>query len=426
MKQKNLIVLAVALGCGLIAAIAVAKLSARPEATAEMIQVPVAKKDIPIGTKLDEKSLEEFVGYAPYPKNLVPQDVVEDFALVKDKTVNRTVKFGSPLTIADVGQGSGVAIPEGYFQMAVKVSQVDSGVFVQPGSRVDILYSERIGGTNTSQVHLLLQGMLVLGVNNKDRLDEGTGRVIPQIESVSLAVQKIHSLMLTAAEDRGRLKLVLRNVELSKATKDRPDPHMGDLDPERLGVETDVVKKAVVPPPPEVVLETIYLAKKEVPTNTVLSNDTIAEFFDKLETKVAPEGAVTNLENHKGQFVVKSLSAGQSLYQDALAKEQVVIIPPSDPKVPEEPKVVEAPKPEEKKTVPVVVIPKKKLKRFEQTLQGAVSQRIIWMEVKEGQWKSFESEEDADEYEKKLSKGEVPNTAPAATENKVEDFKPVG
>src|SRR5207253_5280221 len=78
MKQKNLAMLGVAVGCGLVAAVAVAKLSAGGSRGPDTTKVLVAKKDLAVQTTLDEKELDNLVGWADMPKNLVPPDAVTD------------------------------------------------------------------------------------------------------------------------------------------------------------------------------------------------------------------------------------------------------------------------------------------------------------------------------------------------------------
>src|SRR5262245_25127367 len=87
MKQKNLAMLGVAVGCGLVAAVAVAKLSAGGSRGPDTAKVLVAKKDIPLQTKLDEKDLDNLLVWADVPKNLVPPDAVTDIELVKGKSL---------------------------------------------------------------------------------------------------------------------------------------------------------------------------------------------------------------------------------------------------------------------------------------------------------------------------------------------------
>src|SRR5215213_812694 len=144
MKQKNLAMLGVAVGCGLVAAIAVAKLSAGGGKGPETARVLVAKKDIPLMTKMEAKELDNLLVWAEMPKGLIPPDAVTELDQVKDKELNRTLKQGNPVSLSDLGVGAGVVIPEGHKQITIRSTQVDAVAgFVRPGSKVDVMFIDR-------------------------------------------------------------------------------------------------------------------------------------------------------------------------------------------------------------------------------------------------------------------------------------------
>src|SRR5689334_4461613 len=113
MKQKNLAMLGVAVGCGLVAAVAVAKLSAGGNRGPETVKVLVAKKDLPVQTPLDEKDMDNLLQWADMPKNFVPPDAVTDIEQVKGKSLTRTLKQGNPVAITDIGKVTQLEIPTG-------------------------------------------------------------------------------------------------------------------------------------------------------------------------------------------------------------------------------------------------------------------------------------------------------------------------
>src|SRR5438105_12123235 len=175
MKQKNLAMLGVAVGCGLVAAVAVAKLSAGGSNKGDTVKVLVAKKDLPVQTKLDEKELDNLIQWADMPKNLAPGDAVTDIEQVKGKSLQRTLKQGNPVSISDVGDVKTLIIPDGYKAVSVKATQVDAVAgFVKPGNKVDILFVERQQGTGKIRSAIILRQMLVLAVNMHNTVDEKT------------------------------------------------------------------------------------------------------------------------------------------------------------------------------------------------------------------------------------------------------------
>lgn len=402
MKQKNLAMLGVAVGCGLVAAVAVAKLSAGSTRAPETTKVLVAKRDLPVQTTLDEKDLDNLLGWADMPKNLVPPDACTDIESVKGKTLQRTLKQGNPLSITDIGSPKKLVLPEGFKAMSVKATQVDAVAgFVKPGDRVDVMYVERQSGTGSTRSAILLRRMLVVAVNMVNTLDEKTGAAIPQVESVSLAVKDWHAQRLTLGEEKGKLKLMLTATGAADNTLDPLEDSIEWLvDPFALKPAT-VVKKEdpptpahitpITPPAPK--LEQAVVARKTVPLNTLVNADNVAEYFATVELKTVPEGVVKDPHDLKGFYIVRSVEAGQYLYKSLTGNEQVKIEkePPTGPV---------APPP----GTPAVAVEKKtKLPRFEQVIQaGGQAHRVIWLEVAPSKWKRFDTEKEANDYKPEL------------------------
>jgi len=392
MKQKNLAMLGVAVGCGLVAAVAVAKLSAGGSRGPDTTKVLVAKKDLPVQTTLDEKELDNLLGWADMPKNLVPPDAVTDLDTVKGKTLNRTLKQGNALSVTDLGTPKKLILPDGYKAMSVKASPVDAVAgFIKPGDRVNIMYVERMTGTGKTRSAILLRKMLLLAVNTVNTLDEKTGAAIQQIESVTLAVNDRQGNLLALADEKGKLKLMLTSA---LAGDDSTDPKSGDIewleDPFEQPATPVVQKKEDPTPvaaPPK--LDTAVVARKTVPLNTLINADNVNEYFATVELKAAPDGVVRNPDDLKGFYVVRSVEAGQYIYKSLTGNEVVKEEkpPPAGPV---------APPPDAK---PTTVKAKPKFPRFEQVIQaGGGAQRIIWLEVAPSKWKRFDSEREANEY----------------------------
>lgn len=379
MKQKNLVMLVVAVGCGLVAAVAVAKLSAGGNKGPETVKVLVAKKDLPLQTKLDEKELDDLLAWADMPKNLVPPDAATDIEQVKGKELNRTLKVGNPVSLTDLGKINRIELPHGYKHLTVKATQVDlAGGFAKPGSRVDIMYVERLN-SGKARAAIILRDMLVLAVNMIHTVDEKTGAAIAQVESASFAVNDKQAALLTLAEERGKLKMLLRGT--TKA--DLEQKNNGEIE----WVDDPFSSVSTAPPPPpttivkEPELQKMVVAKKAIPLNTLINADNLDEFFTTTEVKTVPDGVISTPDDLKGKYIVKAVEAGQIVFKSLTDGKPVEV------KVPEPP----PPAP------PVVV--KKKYPRFEQVIQasGRVT-RVIWMEVAPNQWKRFDSEKEADDY----------------------------
>lgn len=392
MKQKNLVMLGVAVGCGLVAAIAVAKLTAGAGRGPETVKALVAKKDIPLQTKLEEKDLDNLLVWADMPKNLAPPDAATDLEQVKGKELSRTLKQGNAVSLSDLGTSNNIVLPDGCKQITVKASQVDAvGGFAKPGAKVDIMYIERTG-TGKPRAAIILRDMLVLAINMTDTLNEKTGRAIAQVESVSLAVTDKQATLVALADERGKIKLVLRGTTTDDIAKSAGDRIEWVEDP--FSESSAPLSPTIVPPPP-VKLDTVVMARKAVPLNTLINADNVLEYFTTIELKSAPEGVVTNSDNLKGKFVIKAIDEGQFLYKSLTADASVKVEPPKGTQ--ETPKVTPTPTP-----VPVVKVEPKRPARFEQVIyQSGRTERVIWLEIAPDKWKKFANEKEADEYKPK-------------------------
>lgn len=398
MKQKNLAMLGVAVGCGLVAAVAVAKLSAGGSRGPETAKVLVAKKDLPVQTQLEEKELDNLLAWADMPKNLVPPDAVTDLEQVKGKSLNRTLKQGNPLSVTDLGTLNKLVLPDGSKALTVKCTQVDAVAgFVKPGDKVDLMYVQRQNNGKT-RAGIILKNMLVLAVNMVNTTDEKTGAAIPQVESATLAVNDGQARMIALADESGKLKLMLRDKSKSG------DKQLADGEIEWLDDPFEAKAAAPVAPPPAPKMETAVVARKAVPLNTLINADNVKEFFTTVEVKTAPEGVVQNPDDLKGRYVVKVVAEGQYLFKSLTGSDMAKVEKPADPAAPP--------------PAPPVVVEKKKFPRFEQVIQGGgQARKVIWLEVAPDQWKRFDSEKDADAYQ---PEAEAPKADDPADDSKTE------
>lgn len=394
MKQKNLVMLGVAVGCGLIAAVAVAKLSAGGNRGPETGRVLVAKKDIPLSTKLDEKKLDELLMWADMPKQLIPPDAVTDIESVKNKELNRTLKQGNPLSVTDIGESNNIELPDGCKAITLKATQVDAtGGFAKPGARVDIMYVEK-SPTGKTRAAIILKDMLVLAVGLVHTLREDTGPAIPQVENVTLAVTDKQAMRLALGDERGKMKLVLRDKNKSGDEKAMTgDEAIEWIDDPFEQTAAPAVAKVEPPKVEAPKLVSVVITKKAVPQNTLINADNVGTYFETSEMKSAPAGTYATADDLKGKFIVKEVPEGTFVFKSVTDDKAVEVKKPEEKK----PEVVVEKKPEPKKVEPVVE--KKVYPRHEQVIQeGGSTRRIIWLEVAPEQWKRFESEKDADAY----------------------------
>ena len=71
MKQKNLILMVVAVGCGLVAAFLTTQMNAKPKV--EQVEVVVAAKDLPVGTTITQGRPAEVIARKKIAKDALPR-----------------------------------------------------------------------------------------------------------------------------------------------------------------------------------------------------------------------------------------------------------------------------------------------------------------------------------------------------------------
>jgi len=211
MKQKNLILIAVAVGCGLVAAFLTTQLGAGQKKVDDSIEVPVAAKDLPVGTKMTKEDLKTFVTYKKVNKDSLPTEFASSEEQLADKRLVRTIRAGETFNPADLTTNAPINPPPGFNVMTFGLTP-EKGVagFAGPGSKVDVLATIRLRKQEKAVVLPIAIDMLVLAIDaNTQYSQQGA---FPNLSMVSLAVTNRHAAILHAALSRGAdIRLILRN-----------------------------------------------------------------------------------------------------------------------------------------------------------------------------------------------------------------------
>src|SRR5260370_30977679 len=168
MKPKTMILMVVAVGCGLAASYMTSKLLADRNQTKEeeKVKVLVAKAKVPRFTVLKEP--EKFFEVRELAKGSAPRSFFTDLNEVKGKRVNKEIKVDVHISDEDVQAAfSNLPIPEGgYVGLGVTVNAASTvGYFVSPGDKVDVILTQR--GPNPSS-QTILREVLVLAVGQQN------------------------------------------------------------------------------------------------------------------------------------------------------------------------------------------------------------------------------------------------------------------
>ena len=312
MKQKNMILLALAIGCGLVAAFLTAKLGAGSKG--EMVPVLVAAKNLDQGTKLDKP--EELFVRKPFPKESVPPEFVDDITQLKGKVLQRSVRAGSHCTMGDVTPRTGIELPIDpatgvmYNAMAIKVDPATVvGGLVVPGAKVDVVCVERRPNGKTSST-MILQNVLVVGVNETTVRPDDQG-YIKNAQTVTLAVKQQEGMILALAGERGKVSLMLRdpnNTKIKKNMREVVDyqPRSREDDPTE-GTSQEKTRVAI--------------AKQTITAGTKIDDPT--DYFEEMEwpSTLVPDNFITKIDDLKGKTVVKDLLKNSPVVKEAFEGE---------------------------------------------------------------------------------------------------------
>jgi len=312
MKNRNLVLLALAIGCGLVAAFLTAKLSQAK--TTEMVPVLVAAKNLDQGTKLEKP--EELFVRKPFPKESVPPDFVDDINQLRGKILQRTVRPGTHVTLDDITPVATITLPVvngvPYKAMAVRVTQESIvGGLVTPGARVDVLATERQQNGKTMTT-VILQYVLVVAVNDTTRRPD-TDTSFKNATTVTLAVTQKEGMILQMAKERGTLSLMLRAPDDTRTTK--RGTSLQDYTDTKEDPSTYEGGKG-----PDTATTKVVVAKKTVPAGTKLDNP--EEFFDVRDWPGdPPDNSIAALEDIKGRTLTRDVFAHNFVPKEAFAGE---------------------------------------------------------------------------------------------------------
>ncbi len=212
-----------------------------------VVQVVVAAEPIPAKAQLGREKL----ALRPVPQEFAPPGAATAVEAVLGRITlvplaRGEVVLASKLASRDQPAGLAYRIPDGRRAMTVRVSEV-IGVagFPQPGDAVDVVATFTREVTGVDKTQLLLEDVPVLAVGQQTAVSEAQPR--PEtLTSLTLAVTPEQAVLLTLAEEVGRLRVLLRPV-LGDRSRGRLEVTTGVfLDGGTAGLELEVRRKVAL------------------------------------------------------------------------------------------------------------------------------------------------------------------------------------
>jgi pilus assembly protein CpaB len=215
MRAKSMVLILIALGCGLVASIAISQVMDRDKnsqaAKLETVQIYVAISDIDVNEQLTATN----VRLEDWPKSKVPEGSIVNFDEINERFARTRMYEGEPVLrrkLADSITGPAITIPEGHRVCSLKV-RMDTAVsyLVNPGDRVDIYGYFREGKdipkTGTREI---LRNVRLFAVNSEteQEVDQEGRTIVAKTVSVLVKQDQVARLMLAA--ELGTLRLALR------------------------------------------------------------------------------------------------------------------------------------------------------------------------------------------------------------------------
>ena len=220
MRPKSMILIVIALGCGLIASIGISQVMERRSigipTVAPTEKIYVALSDIPLGETLTA----QMVRFEEWPQDKIPEGAIRSLEEIEGHKPLTRLFPGEPILSAkliDANRFTGPSekIPKGLRVVSVKVTMDSSASgLINPGDSVDILVflkqDRNIPHTGTRTI---LKNVTVFAVNERTQRDMDEEPDGMTAKTVSLLVKPTQVEKVTLASELGKIKLSLRRSD---------------------------------------------------------------------------------------------------------------------------------------------------------------------------------------------------------------------
>lgn len=236
MKNKSLMLLMVAAGCGLVAMFGVQQMMSTGPSTPKS-RILVARTEIDAGVQLDKTN----VGFKEWPADAMPQGAIRTEEEFAERALKHRVVPGQPILLTELGNkgefGMQIQIPAGMRVVSypVTATMTHSGL-MKPGNFVDIsavIEAPVKGGGKRTEVKPVLQCVQVFAVDRRIVGSEETKDAkANEGKNISFLVYPLQGQLLQLAykQSNGGLQFALR----SGADKDLVNSH--DLSDESMSM----------------------------------------------------------------------------------------------------------------------------------------------------------------------------------------------
>jgi pilus assembly protein CpaB len=243
-NQRVLVAFGIAWLTALLLSWWVYKRTTAPQAR-DVVSVTAAAHDLPVGKRIQREDLKQItLDRKDLPKGafLKASDLVDRAVAVQ--LLAGEIVLNGKLAAKGSGEGLTALIEPGMRAVSVQVNEI-SGVsgFVQPGTRVDVLFTRVFSNGDAATTTILQNAKVVAYGRQLDPAAKLDPRDTSRPTVATLLVTQEQAQKLVLAEQRGRIRLVLRN-----GLDDQVDEYTDPVASGDLGI--DEPRKPQPPPPP--------------------------------------------------------------------------------------------------------------------------------------------------------------------------------
>jgi pilus assembly protein CpaB len=237
MRPKSLLLLALALGCGLVASIGISQVmdhNGHSEAKIETVPIYVALHNINLGDPID---VGKMLTLTEWPKEKVPHGAISKSEDLQGRRPRAVIFEGEPILegkLLDKGQIADPirSITKGMRLYTIKVDAEKSAAgLLGPGDRVDVqlfVRKDQRTGVETAKSKVILQNVRVFAVDQLvQRAAEG-GEERSVAKTISLLLKPEQASKLSLAAQIGEISLIPRNPDDEEAAA-TPETTVDDL-----------------------------------------------------------------------------------------------------------------------------------------------------------------------------------------------------
>jgi pilus assembly protein CpaB len=250
MNKPRIVVLAIAIGAGGIAAYLASgsddkPAPAQPVAQMQTVDILVAKSDIGLGQSVKPDDLQWQTWPAATASNFINRASKADAVKEITGSIARAPFIaGEPIREQKLvkADGSGfmaAILPAGYRAISTEISpETGAGGFILPNDRVDVILTKReknpdSKGPDISSSEIILTNVRVLAIDQAPKEKEGSNSLVGK--TVTLELKPEQAETLARSRQSGTLTLALRSIADAK-TVEKPDEQQLNKRGENLNV----------------------------------------------------------------------------------------------------------------------------------------------------------------------------------------------